>query len=60
MRTDYSYKSVFKQIYTCKIFNMLNILGKYYFFFHSRLVKRCEQDRNAIKADKGIIPTWGY
>lgn len=33
MRTDYNYKSIFKQIYTCKIFNMLNILGKVVFFF---------------------------
>lgn len=28
MRTDYSYKSIFKQIHTCKIFNVLNILAK--------------------------------
>lgn len=37
MRPDYSYKSIFKQIHTCKIFNTLNILGKCFFFFYSRL-----------------------
>lgn len=33
MRTDYSYKSIFKQIHTCKIFNVLNILAKLLFFY---------------------------
>lgn len=39
---------------------MLNILGKWWGFFYSWLAKRCERGWNAIKADKSIIPVWGY